>query len=135
MIGVPGETQEDIFDTILMNLEIRPDVSQYIIFQPYPGIVLRQECLDKKYIMKNLEEFNDCFIKAVLSTLQPSANDVDSLMKLIRFVYAKYGMKAFLVCLIKYSTQLRRLILKILLMIRRAEETYSTQTVNLCNMP
>lgn len=46
IIGVPGETEEMLWDTILLNRKIRPTSSAINIFYPYKGTVLGDYCFD-----------------------------------------------------------------------------------------
>lgn len=46
VIGVPGETEEMLLDTIRLNREIRPTFSGADIFYPYKGTVLGEQCLE-----------------------------------------------------------------------------------------
>lgn len=44
LIGIPGETRKDIFDTIRVNRDCQPDYHALSIFFPYPGTELHREC-------------------------------------------------------------------------------------------
>lgn len=50
MIGFPYETRDEIFETIDLCGEIRPDVSVVSIFQPMVGQKLRDVCIDEGFI-------------------------------------------------------------------------------------
>jgi len=50
IIGFPGETREQIFETIELNKRINADSFGAYIFQPYQGTVLREVCVEKGYI-------------------------------------------------------------------------------------
>ncbi len=47
IIGVPGETEEMIWDTIKLNRRIKPTVSGVNIFYPYKGTKLGDYCFEK----------------------------------------------------------------------------------------
>ena len=47
IIGVPGETEEMIWDTIKLNRRIKPTVSGVNIFYPYKGTKLGDYCFQK----------------------------------------------------------------------------------------
>lgn len=47
MIGVPGDTEETIRETMALNRLIRPHHVQVSIFYPFPGTPLHQQCLDE----------------------------------------------------------------------------------------
>ena len=46
IIGFPGETREDIMDTIEINRRINPDSMVVNAFRPYSGTELRKVCID-----------------------------------------------------------------------------------------
>ena len=50
IIGLPGETEDDIMQTIGLNRKIRPDWLLYSIFHPFPGTPLYDLCREKGYI-------------------------------------------------------------------------------------
>jgi len=49
MIGVPGDTEDTIRDTMELNKIIRPDHLQISIFYPFPGTPLWEKCIEKGY--------------------------------------------------------------------------------------
>lgn len=53
MIGFPFETREDIFKSIKLAREIKPDEIMVNIFQPMPGQRLRQVCVENGFIREN----------------------------------------------------------------------------------
>ena len=50
MIGLPGETREDIEQTLALNDELQPDDFGYFVFYPYPGTKLFQVCHDAGFL-------------------------------------------------------------------------------------
>jgi radical SAM superfamily enzyme YgiQ (UPF0313 family) len=61
MIGLPGETEKEIKDTIALNKKIKPFRMGVSIFKPYPGTELYNICIDNKWISKrsNISYFED----------------------------------------------------------------------------
>jgi anaerobic magnesium-protoporphyrin IX monomethyl ester cyclase len=53
MLGIPGETVEDIEQTLALNKEIEPDDFGYFVFYPYPGTRLFHLCREKNYLPEN----------------------------------------------------------------------------------
>ncbi|MBT5471485.1 MAG: radical SAM protein, partial [Nitrospina sp.] len=53
MLGVPGETKQDIDMTLGFIKELEPDDFSYSVFYPFPGTALLRLCLDKGYLPKN----------------------------------------------------------------------------------
>ncbi len=54
IIGVPGETDEMIWDTIKLNRKIKPSVSGVNIFYPYKGTKLGDECFEEGLVNEEL---------------------------------------------------------------------------------
>ncbi len=50
MIGIPGETGNDIEETLALNDQIAPDDFGCFVFYPYPGTVLFDVCRDNGYL-------------------------------------------------------------------------------------
>lgn len=53
MIGLPGDTKDTIYKTILFNLKIRPDVPHFSYFQPFPNTEIYDYCKEKG-LLKNI---------------------------------------------------------------------------------
>ncbi len=53
MIGLPGETAEDIEQTLALNQQLEPDDFAHFVFYPYPGTPLFDLCIDKKYLAED----------------------------------------------------------------------------------
>jgi anaerobic magnesium-protoporphyrin IX monomethyl ester cyclase len=56
MIGIPGETHEDIAQTLALNDELAPDDFGYFVFYPYPGTFLFEICRERGYLQENYSE-------------------------------------------------------------------------------
>ncbi len=50
MIGLPGETRENIEETIRLNKKIDPDIKNATIFRPYPGTALYDLCARRGWL-------------------------------------------------------------------------------------
>ena len=50
MMGWPGETKEEIKQTITLAKELNPDFAQFSIVVPFPGSPLYDECMNNGYI-------------------------------------------------------------------------------------
>ena len=61
MIGIPGETLEDIMETARMNAEIKPYIVWVSTFVPYPGTELYMECERKGMIDESKWEIVDSY--------------------------------------------------------------------------
>ena len=56
MIGIPGETLGNVFETININKELRPDRVLCTIFMPFPGTELGEKCLEKGGIIADVKD-------------------------------------------------------------------------------
>jgi len=56
MVGVPGETEETIQETIALNRQLQPDKLHVSIFHPYPGTELYDQCIENGYLTENVTE-------------------------------------------------------------------------------
>jgi anaerobic magnesium-protoporphyrin IX monomethyl ester cyclase len=50
MIGIPGETEDKIQDTINLNRKLDSDKMHVSIFRPYPGTELYDHCVENNYL-------------------------------------------------------------------------------------
>jgi tRNA A37 methylthiotransferase MiaB len=59
MMGVPGETTEEIYQTLDLMYEIRPDFASISVYEPFPGTPMFTEGLEKKLVKHemSLEDF------------------------------------------------------------------------------
>jgi radical SAM superfamily enzyme YgiQ (UPF0313 family) len=59
MMGVPGETAEEIYQTLDLMYEIQPDFASISVYEPFPGTPMFDEGLEKKLVKRemSLEDF------------------------------------------------------------------------------
>ena len=50
MVGLPEETIENAYETIEVNVRVRPDYAWSSIFQPYPRTELHRYCIEKGFL-------------------------------------------------------------------------------------
>ncbi len=50
MVGLPGETEDNIRQTIALNREVQPETPFVSVFRPYQGTALYRECKEKGWI-------------------------------------------------------------------------------------
>jgi len=80
MIGLPTETREDVFKTIDLIREIKPDVSIMSVFFPFKGVPLRGSCIEKGYISG--DERARTFTQGSILRKQPmSGNEIENLRR------------------------------------------------------
>jgi len=56
MVGIPGETFQDMIKTLKLNASLNAGTSQYSIFYPYPGTALFEECRKKNLLSKKTSD-------------------------------------------------------------------------------
>ena len=80
IIGFPDETRELVFDTINLNRCIKADSINAYYFAPYRGTPLREYCIDKGYILENVD--SDSLIgSSVLRMPQISQDEIKGLVR------------------------------------------------------
>ncbi|MDI6783133.1 MAG: radical SAM protein, partial [bacterium] len=59
MIGVPGETIEDIYHTLQFMNEVKPDFASVCVYEPFPGTIMFDEGIKRGLVLPNmtLEQF------------------------------------------------------------------------------
>ncbi len=61
MFGVPEETLDNAFETLNLNLELKPDVAYTQMFHPYPGTKFFNKEVEEKIINPNFDKFKTNF--------------------------------------------------------------------------
>lgn len=91
MIGLPGETREDVLKTIKMNKQIAQILGKnhninVFTFMPFSGTQLREVCLEKGYIENSEEIPCSLFDESILNMPAPylSKEDIRGLQKTMR---------------------------------------------------
>jgi len=83
MLGLPGETIEQGFETIKLNQELNIDFPRFSLFQPYPGteiaeVLVQKGMLNREQLLKNLSA--SYFHKSPL--LSPEIKALSNLQKI-----------------------------------------------------
>lgn len=83
MLGIPGETLENGFETIRLNRELQIDFPRFSIFQPYPGTELGEEVVKKGLAKREelLEKFSGSYFHKSPLNL-PEIRHLENLQKL-----------------------------------------------------
>ncbi|MHC4269188.1 MAG: B12-binding domain-containing radical SAM protein [Planctomycetota bacterium] len=60
LIGIPGERERDIIDTLNFMKEIKPDMALFGVYEPFPGTAMFHEGIEKELVKPKMsfEEFN-----------------------------------------------------------------------------
>jgi anaerobic magnesium-protoporphyrin IX monomethyl ester cyclase len=104
MVGLPMETEAQIWKTINLNKKVKPDSIQVSIFTPFKGTSLYEYCKEKKLIItKKIER--SYYLKSCLKNPNINPKKLRTLSK--RFSYYSYKdrslIKAYLLLLRDYS--------------------------------
>ncbi len=67
MLGVPGETKQDIDMTLDFITELKPDDFAYCVFYPFPGTALFRLCKEKGYLPETYKELPANHRQSILS--------------------------------------------------------------------
>ncbi len=76
MLGLPGETREDIDQTLSLHQKLRPHDFGYFVFYPYPGTHLFQVCRDKGYLPENYLDLPAIHKQSILNLPDLSQEDI-----------------------------------------------------------
>ena len=77
MLGIPGETKDDIERTLTLHEQLQPEDFGYFVFYPYPGTSLFQECKDKGYLPGNYYDLPANHRRSILMLPDLSKEDID----------------------------------------------------------
>jgi radical SAM superfamily enzyme YgiQ (UPF0313 family) len=96
MMGLPGETRDDLQQTLDLCEELGVADFGYFVFYPYPGTHLFHECLEKGYLPKNYYELPANHRESILKLPDLSQADIrefyDKFTLVRERIYAKrYG--------------------------------------------
>lgn len=86
MLGLPGETRSDVFETVRLNRELTKILNgkhnlNVFTFIPFSGTKLRQICLEKGYIEENEDIPPSFFNESMLDMPTMSKEEIKSLEK------------------------------------------------------
>ncbi len=84
MMGLPGETLEEAFKTLELNIEIGAKCAWTSLFQPFPGTDLAEYCLEKGYLDKPISTGQPVDTHTTSQLSQP---DIDKIVRLQKFAY------------------------------------------------
>jgi len=81
MIGIPHETRENIFETILLNKKAKIDLADVSILFPFPGTQIYEYCKDKGLLRIDLSDSHYYRSEPILDMEQISKKELSGLMK------------------------------------------------------
>lgn len=71
MLGLPGETLENLFESILFNSKCKVDFPGFSIFQPYPKTVIADYAMTHGFFDNNFENSNPDFFHETVLKMNP----------------------------------------------------------------
>ena len=93
IIGFPGETREQIMDTIRFARELRLDLGVIFIYNPLPGSELFEECLNRGYITeRSFFEVGNQYFSSVVDSDEWTAKELETM---IRWEYLRNYLAIF----------------------------------------
>lgn len=91
MLGIPGETLENAFETLDLNIKVKPDISWCSIFTPYPGTDLAEIAVREGLIDLEKESIMSYFSGSLLRI--KNIKEIHNLQKLfsltVKFPFLK----------------------------------------------
>jgi anaerobic magnesium-protoporphyrin IX monomethyl ester cyclase len=77
MLGIPGETKEDIEQTLSLHDELHPEDFGYFVFYPYPGTPLFQICKERGYLPENYYDHPANHRASILTLPDLTSEDIE----------------------------------------------------------
>lgn len=77
MLGLPGETKDDLEQTLALNEELQPDDFGYFVFYPYPGTDLFRTCLEGGHLPDDYLDLPANHRTSILRNMPLSQADID----------------------------------------------------------
>jgi tRNA A37 methylthiotransferase MiaB len=109
IVGLPGETEADIRDTISFALELDPDFASFNVLVPRAATDIRREALEKGWIQEGHVSLDQSGTFPVMGNEYLDANDVWSLKnEALRSFYGRPGYWWRRLSQMKTSYELRR---------------------------
>ena len=87
MLGLPGETAEDIEQTLTLNEELEPNDFGYFVFYPYPGTQLFEVCRARGFLPENYLKLPANNSHSILNLPNLKQSDIDGYYE--RFTVAR----------------------------------------------
>ena len=91
MMGVPGETTEDLDRTIALNRELRPDRAVVSVFYPYPLTRLYQECVENG-LLTDRQKCSHTDLGTTLDLPDLSEKQINRAVRRFRAYFYKYDV-------------------------------------------
>ena len=108
MIGLPGESDSEIFQTIELNQQCRVDFADASIFQPYPGTRIAEYCKTYGYLSNWDEVFKGQYLTTVLNFKSDFKEKIYILHKLFPIIVDYPKLKL----LLKFTFKLKKFLSK-----------------------
>jgi anaerobic magnesium-protoporphyrin IX monomethyl ester cyclase len=99
MIGLPGETVENVFETMRLNAECGADYAMTMIMQPYPRTDIADYAIKEEYFNGNFDELDyDYYSKSVLKFAdEKERHTIENLQRLfaigVEFPFTQFAIR------------------------------------------
>lgn len=67
MVGLPGEAEKEMMETVKLNQKIKPTFAETSIFQPYPGTAITEYCKKNGYLDEKIDSFASPYTVSMLN--------------------------------------------------------------------
>jgi anaerobic magnesium-protoporphyrin IX monomethyl ester cyclase len=88
VVGMPGETEEDIIKTIEYAKEVQPDEAYFSIATPYPGTPLYDHCRERGYIPT---DYDPTLMRPTQPLIETEYLSRDDVRRLVEFAYEEWN--------------------------------------------
>ena len=75
VLGNPGETFDMAMETLKINIDIKPDISNASIFAPYPGLQMTQYAINKGYFDGNFDSLQSTYWDSSVLKFESKADE------------------------------------------------------------
>jgi radical SAM superfamily enzyme YgiQ (UPF0313 family) len=95
MLGIPGETHDDIEETLALHEELAPDDFGYFVFYPYPGTSLFEICRERGYLPENYLELPANNRQSILNLPDLTKDEIDHYYKVFTGLREKIFLQQY----------------------------------------
>lgn len=82
MVGLPGETEQDMMDTIALNRRTGADFAEVSIFQPFPGTQMHDHCCANGHLDRDAQKIESYNTTTILKGSKETKNKIFVLHKM-----------------------------------------------------
>ena len=94
MVGIPGETWRTAMETVDLNIACKPTIAWASLFQPYPGTMLGDQCMEKGIFDGDIDDISESFFDTYRLKVK-NAKRYERLQKLFSVIVKHPLLKKF----------------------------------------